>query len=817
MKMKREVCGRRWAVIFIIVLSLCPAYGGTYSGGDGEELTPYLIGDVDDWQELMATPADWGSLFSLTSDINLAGITLTPIGGESINFTGVFNGNLHAISNATINLPSSDYVGLFGYVGIGGQIKNLRVVNANIVGWSDVGGLVGYNYGDLTTCGTTGSVAGTMTNSSVGTVGGLVGLNYGNLTSCYSTATVSGKTRIAGLAGTNYGTITACYATGSVSGYRYVAGLVGRAEGGSIICSYAAGSVTATKDSYGGLVGENFGEIHASFWDWDSSGQSGSAGSKGMVTYFMKTMAKFRDAGWGAYVWVMPSSNGVSYPRLAWEGTGYPAIPPAEPIPLTGNGSPGDPYQVWTWSNFLLLSWYTDILDKHIILMSDIDVVGQLLYPIGDLWRFTGVFDGNGHIIHNATVNHPKSDYIGLFNYTDSAFQIKNLTLENAHINGRNYVGGLTGYNNSGAIMDCSITGAVSGAYCVGGFVGYNNQLGSLSSCHTDSTVNGTWSTIGGLVGLNLGPISDSHSTGSVSGTNVNAGGNVGGLVGSNSGSVSTSYATGTVTGIGTVGGLIASNSGPVDLCFASGSVSGNYEAGGLIGVNSDSSGRIRSCFATGTVYGGNISAGGLVGSNSAKIIRCYSTGKPSGLGYIGGLCGQKTTGTNYEDTGNFWDKETSQTTASAMGTGKTTVQMKTRTTFTSSPARWDFMGETTNGTADIWRMCVDGAAYPNLNWRYLQIGDVACPDGVGLDDVQFFAEHWLDPGWCRLADKNHDGRVSLRDFAQLTAGEFPGFIESWLDYGCHELSAMDGDFNGDVVVNLSDYAVLAEHWLTGM
>ena len=40
---------------------------------------------------------------------------------------------------------------------------------------------------------------------------------------------------------------------------------------------------------------------------------------------------------------------------------------------------------------------------------------------------------------------------------------------------------------------------------------------------------------------------------------------------------------------------------------------------------------------------------------------------------------------------------------------GKTTAEMTHQATFTN----WDFTNESTNGTADIWRLCIDGTGYP--------------------------------------------------------------------------------------------------------
>ena len=67
-----------------------------------------------------------------------------------------------------------------------------------------------------------------------------------------------------------------------------------------------------------------------------------------------------------------------------------------------------------------------------------------------------------------------------------------------------------------------------------------------------------------------------------------------------------------------------------------------------------------------------------------------------------------------------FWDVQTSGQTTSAGGTGKTTAEMQTASTFLK--AGWDFMGETANGTEDIWWI-LEGKDYPRLWW---EIGDEA-------------------------------------------------------------------------------------------
>ncbi len=62
-----------------------------------------------------------------------------------------------------------------------------------------------------------------------------------------------------------------------------------------------------------------------------------------------------------------------------------------------------------------------------------------------------------------------------------------------------------------------------------------------------------------------------------------------------------------------------------------------------------------------------------------------------------------------------FWDTQTCGQAKSAGGTGKTTAEMQTAKTFLD--AGWDFVGETKNGTADLWWIN-DGRDYPRLWWE---------------------------------------------------------------------------------------------------
>ncbi len=168
-------------------------------------------------------------------------------------------------------------------------------------------------------------------------------------------------------------------------------------------------------------------------------------------------------------------------------------------------------------------------------------------------------------------------------------------------------------------------------------------------------------------------------------------------------------------------------------------------------------------------VTGGNY-LGGLCGCNYyGTITNSYATGLVTGDNYFGGLSGYNSGVIEFS----FWDTQTSGMTTSVGGTGKTTAQMQTRSTFTD--AGWDFVGEDVNGTDDIWDIC-EGTNYPRLSWQFLA-GDFLCPDGVNLIDFAVLAETWSlssgQAGYNELCDLIDDDTIDLNDLAV--------FAENWL------------------------------------
>ena len=144
------------------------------------------------------------------------------------------------------------------------------------------------------------------------------------------------------------------------------------------------------------------------------------------------------------------------------------------------------------------------------------------------------------------------------------------------------------------------------------------------------------------------------------------------------------------------------------------------------------------------------------------RVYRSYSAGAVSADQSGGGLVG------NTMFLGNvlscYWDMEASGQTQSGGGTGKTTAQMQTASTY-----NWDFI--------TTWTIC-EGMNYPVFFWQIPQ-ADLRCPDGVELIDFALFALKWRHRNcgrinnWCGFTDFDESRDVGFPDLAILA--------EDWL------------------------------------
>jgi len=653
------------------------------------------------------TSADYTGLFgSLGENGEIKDLGL--INADVNAGTGAAVGSLAGNNGGTIIGCYTDGGSVSGHALVGGLVgKNGGVIvgcysSSGVLGANNyIGGLVGRNVGRIVDSCATGAVSG------VDRVGGLAGENYADgdwsgvtIMNCYSSGDVTGGSLVGGLVGINYRpSIANCYTTSSVSANSHVGGLVGYV-GGIISNCYSTGSVSGTLYA-GGLVGyQYYGSVANSFWDKQSSGRSNMCGGgsgtgcddgNGKTTAEMQMMSTFTDGGWDfidgpgpSDDWAIPGGGG--YPILSWQ------LPedqlPGLPVFSGGTGEGGDPYLISTGVELNQIGHNPRLITKHFKLTSDIDLSGVDFYVIGNAgYPYSGVFDGNGHIISDFTRPYRfiGETEIGVFGYIEGeSAQVRDVGLTEPNVDGGTgwYVGSVAGVVRSGTIENCYVEGGnVSGQEYVGG-----------------------------LVGRNGGVITDCYSTGSVFG-----GGGIGGLVGKSDGTVTNCHSSGGVLGTGAVGGLVGKNQeGLIQRSSSSGSIGGGFWVGGLVGENDK--GSIKNCYARGSVSGEE-RVGGLagesiasVGSSEPTITNCYSTGSVEGVSAVGGLVGH-----NYGVVfASFWDTQTSGEPNSGGGTGLTTTQMQNASTFID--AGWDFVGEVNNGTEDIW-YC-DEPNYPQLAWE---------------------------------------------------------------------------------------------------
>ena len=217
----------------MMILVMFPANAFAMDG-EGTTADPYIIATAADLYEfaIKVNEGDNTACAVLTADITLLIDTnWTPIGNDSNQYNGTFDGGGHTITGLSVDIQSDDtiFAGLFGYIGAGGTIKNVSLEDSKITCSGNrvyAGGVCGWNTGTIENCYNTGDVSGT---SEYGFVyaGGVCGCNdFGTIQNCYNTGDVSGtgtRTDASGYAGgvcgcNDYGTIENCYNTGEVSG-----------------------------------------------------------------------------------------------------------------------------------------------------------------------------------------------------------------------------------------------------------------------------------------------------------------------------------------------------------------------------------------------------------------------------------------------------------------------------------------------------------------------------------------------------------------------------------------------------------------------
>ena len=227
-----------------------------------------------------------------------------------------------------------------------------------------------------------------------------------------------------------------------------------------------------------------------------------------------------------------------------------------------GNGTAENPYYIFNESQLMKIG-STYRLDSHYRLMNDITLTSNFKplgfnYNTNERGEFNGTFDGQGYSIKGLNLNNVEAPRAGFFSTLGANSVVKNLTIENANINGsHNYVGVLAGIGQGNVekvvIKNSTITNKAEVSHngaLVGSFVGNNLKLTYADNVtlNVGTADVASQSVVGGLVGyLNQTTMRACYTNNvSINITNSDslAGGLVGGfMIGTETGSIQQSYA----------------------------------------------------------------------------------------------------------------------------------------------------------------------------------------------------------------------------------------------------------------------------------
>lgn len=221
--------------------------------GEGTEASPYLIKSIEDLRTIAAcvnggvakrtvhgsgddayyTVYD-GTYFRLADDIDASAAAgqLEPIGGNTLRFAGVLDGNGKTIAKLAIRDYAYDYCGLFGAIAEGGAVSNLTFDTPRITTLGYNAGVVcGYNYGTIEGVSV---VSGTVQAAAGYNAGGIAAKSDGTISNCSASCNVTALGYIGGIAGRNGGDIIGCSASGTMQ-------MTGKEVFGGGIVGYSSG------------------------------------------------------------------------------------------------------------------------------------------------------------------------------------------------------------------------------------------------------------------------------------------------------------------------------------------------------------------------------------------------------------------------------------------------------------------------------------------------------------------------------------------------------------------------------------------------
>ena len=722
---------------------------------------------------------------ALTTDIvvnegNVAGCNGTkdeswrdwePIGNDSSEYSGTFDGKGHTISGLYFFSDSyeANIVGVVGYLKTG-TIQNIGLENSYFYSsnGSYIAGICGYNEGGtIDNCYNAGNI-----NGQQG-VGGICGRNNGVfkfasfsfiagvIKNCYNTGNISGShSKIGGVCGLNNFTLENCYNTGNVTGgtsASFVGGIVGnnyidnRNSGYTFRNCYNTGTVTG-KSSFGAVYGSDTYKDAQNCYYLSETEVPESDGISG------KTAEQFA-SGEVAYLLNGSESTDVAFCQNLDNGEPTDATPVLDSTHGTvyqfTNCNHADTYTNNKDAKSGDHSWddngFCRYNDSHYAEPEQVNGVYQI-ENAGQLYWFAAFVNTE----ENGTYPNTSANAV----LTKDIVVNENVLNEDGTL------------NTSGTFREWIPIGDYISRYA-GKFNGQNHTVSGLY--YDDSGYAGLFSMMNDGTILNVGVVDSYLKSSSVSGA------------------------------------ICAWNNGTIENCYNSGRIYGKEDCGGISGFNG---GIIKNCYNTGTLEGGMDGTlngvGGICGYNDETIENCHSVGKiENAVGYIGGVCALnfKVIRNCYFNsdiyTGNRIGYE------SSVGTIEN-VEGKTTAEFASGEVCYLLNGDQTK---IAFYQTIGKDDYPVLDSTrgqvYEKMKDCSgALDGYTNDKDESFVDHdWDENGFCKTypdshyqpATQNEDGTYEIEN-----AGELYWFAAQVND---GKITDADAVLTADITVNEGNVA----------
>lgn len=479
----------------MVVVGLLSAGMGVSAG----TLTPeknaegaYQLSSASDlrWFAYYCNETDLTASAVLTADIEMTG-NWTPIGSSyNASYAGTFDGAGHTIYGLFYNKPSESVVGLFGFVGQGGTVKNVTVENSSFTCGSYVGAIAGCANGTIENChtgtnttvegqskvgGICGSLGGSIVGSSNGAsvtgkshVGGIVGYNDYQISCCYNKGKLTGKSgnySVGGVCGENYGMIATCYNVGELESVQAKCVIVGyNGSNGSVSNCYYLG--TEETDEIDGTTVKSESEFKSGELCYELNSRFGSP------VYF-QTVGEGYPAHSGETVYRECTTEGYKYVNEL-SGTGHIDEDEDGHCDLCKAA-----YRIEKKDGAYMIKSVSDLYDFAYVVndLGETSAVGILCNDItvnenvlkdgalnGDgstlrAWTpigkngFKGLFYGQGYHISGLYVNDAEAENVGLFgNLTGWMVVVRGVCLKDTYFHGKSNVGGISG---NGSSMRC--------------------------------------------------------------------------------------------------------------------------------------------------------------------------------------------------------------------------------------------------------------------------------------------------------------------------------------------------------------------------